>query len=105
LTDPDARAMATSTSRGLVGYNVQTAVEAKHHLIVAHEVTNTGSDRRRLAEMAQQAQAAMATSQLDVIADRGYFNGNELLAGSVAKFEIPPRLDILPGNTQTAKRR
>jgi cob(I)alamin adenosyltransferase len=45
LTDPDARAMATSPSRGLVGYNVQTAVDAKHHLIGAHEVTNVGSDR------------------------------------------------------------
>jgi len=56
LTDPDARAMATSTSRGLVGYNVQTAVETEHHLIVAHEVTNVGSDRRQLAKMAKQAQ-------------------------------------------------
>jgi hypothetical protein len=53
LTDPDARAMATSTSRGLVGYNVQTAVDTEHHLIVAHEVTNIGSDRRQLANMAK----------------------------------------------------
>lgn len=59
LTDPDARAMATSTSRGLVGYNVQTAVETEHHLIVAHEVTNIGSDRRQLARMAKQAQEIM----------------------------------------------
>src|SRR5258708_3818918 len=53
LTDPDARAMATSNSRGLVGYNVQTAVEPAHHLIVAHEVTNTGIDRHQLSRMAQ----------------------------------------------------
>lgn len=59
LTAPDARAMATSTSRGLVGYNVQTAVDIRHHLIVAHEVTNNGSDRRQLAKMAKQAKEAI----------------------------------------------
>lgn len=80
LTDPDARAMATSTSRGMVGYNVQTAVEAQHHLIVAHEVTNSGSDRQQLSNMAIQAKDAMNTADLDVIADRGYFNGDEILA-------------------------
>jgi len=84
LTDPDARAMATSTSRGLVGYNVQTAVDTEHHLIVAHEVTNIGSDRRQLANMAKQAKAAMATPELQVIADRGYFNGEEILACEAA---------------------
>jgi len=80
LTDPDARAMATSTSRGLVGYNVQTAVDARHHLIVAHEVTNVGSDRRQLIKMAKQAQAVLETPELQVVADRGYFNGDEILA-------------------------
>lgn len=80
LTDPDARAMATSTSRGLVGYNVQTAVDTKHHLIVAHEVTNIGSDRSQLAKMAKQAKVAMEASDLEVIADRGYFKGEEILA-------------------------
>ena len=79
LTDPDARAMATSTSRGLVGYNVQTAVDTTHHLIVAHEVTNAGSDRRQLAKMAQQAKAAMAANDLQAIADRGYYNGEEIV--------------------------
>jgi hypothetical protein len=80
LTDPDARAMSTSNSRGVVGYNVQTAVDTKHHLIVAHEVTNTGSDRRQLSKMARQAKAAMGASTLQAIADRGYFNGDEILA-------------------------
>jgi transposase/uncharacterized protein YutE (UPF0331/DUF86 family) len=80
LTDPDARAMATSTSRGLVGYNVQTAVDATHHLIVAHEVTNVGSDRRQLAKMAKQAQGIMLGQELQAIADRGYFNGDDILA-------------------------
>ncbi len=80
LTDPDARAMSTSNGRGVVGYNVQTAVDTKHHLIVAHEVTNTGSDRHQLSKMASQAKAAMGASALQAIADRGYFNGDEILA-------------------------
>jgi len=80
LTDPDARAMATSTSRGLVGYNVQTAVDTRHHLIVAHEVTNQGSDRRQLAKMAKQAKEMMQATRLEAIADRGYFHGEEIWA-------------------------
>ncbi len=64
----------------MVGYNVQAAVDAKHHLIVAHEVTNIGHDRRQLANMARQAKAAMGLQALDVLADRGYFDGKEVLA-------------------------
>ena len=81
LTDPDARSMATSgRGTGMVGYNVQTAVDAKHHLIVAHEVTNVGHDRTQLANMAQQAKQAIETDALTVVADRGYFKGEEILA-------------------------
>jgi len=81
LTDPDARSMATSgRGTGTVGYNVQTAVDAKHHLIVTHEVINEGHDRHQLHHMAQQAKAAMGTETLEVVADRGYFTGEELLA-------------------------
>jgi transposase len=81
LTDPDARSMATSgRGTGMVGYNVQAAVEAKHHLIVAHEVTNIGNDRTQLSPMAGQAKAAMGVDALDVLADRGYFKGEEVLA-------------------------
>jgi transposase len=81
LTDPDARAMATSgKGTGMVGYNVQTAVDTKHHLIVAHEVTNVGNDRDQLTPMASQAKAAMGVDTLDVLADRGYFSGEEILA-------------------------
>jgi len=81
LTDPDARSMATSgRGSGMVGYNVQTAVDAKHHLIVAHEVTNSGSDRRQLHNLASQARDAMGSHELDVVADRGYFKGEEILA-------------------------
>ena len=81
LTDPDARSMATSgRGSGVVGYNVQVAIETGHHLIVAHEVTNVGSDRSQLAAMAKAAKAALRAERLDAIADRGYFNGAELLA-------------------------
>jgi hypothetical protein len=80
LTDPDARSMATSGHRsGVVGYNVQTAVEAKNHLIVAHEVTNSGSDRSQLASMGKQTQDAMGVEKLTALADRGYFKGEEIL--------------------------
>ena len=79
LTDPDARSMATSgRGTGIVGYNVQTAVDTKNHLIVAHEVTNVGHDRSQLANMAEQAKVAIGTSELNVVADRGYFSGEEI---------------------------
>jgi len=83
LTDPDARSMKTRGD-GIVGYNVQTAVDAKHHLIVAHEVTNVGHDRDQLSNMAQQARTAMHCKDLSVVADRGYFNGEEILACDTA---------------------
>jgi transposase len=81
LTDPDARSMATSgRGTGIVGYNVQSAVDDKHHLIVAHEVTNVGHDRAALAMMAEQARAATGIKDLNVVADRGYFSGEQILA-------------------------
>ena len=79
LTDPDSRSMKTRGS-GIVGYNVQIAVDTKHHLIVEHEVTNVGSDRDQLSSMAEQARTAMGTEELTAIADRGYFKGTEILA-------------------------
>jgi hypothetical protein len=73
--------MATSgRGNGVVSYNVQAAVDTKHHLIVAHEVTNVGNDRSQLAIMAKQTKAALKTGKLDVVADRGYFNDEEILA-------------------------
>ena len=81
LTDPDARSMATSGKEtGIVGYNVQVAVDIKHHLIVAHDVTNAGSDRGQLAVMARLAQEATDRRDLTVLADRGYFSGWEIYA-------------------------
>ena len=75
LTDPDSRSMATSgRGSGVVGYNVQVAVDTEHHLIVTHEVTNSGSDRAQLANMAKQAKAVLETETLEAVADRGYFS-------------------------------
>ena len=80
LTDPDSRSMATSgRGSGMVGYNVQTAVDTTHHLIVAHEVTNVGTDTSQLANMGEQAKEALQTDELDAVADRGYFNGEKIL--------------------------
>jgi len=80
LTDPDARSMATSgRGTGMVGYNVQASVDAKHHLIVAHEVTNEGHDRAQLTKMAQQTRETLGAKDLTVLADRGYFSGEEIL--------------------------
>ena len=80
-TDPDARSMATSgRGTGMVGYNVQTAVDTKHHLIVTHEVTNLGHDRTQLSNVSRQAKETIGTDKLDVVADRGYFKSEEILA-------------------------
>ena len=77
LTDPDARSMK-SRGGGIVGYNLQTAVDVDNHLIVSHDVTNRGSDRRQLTRIAKQAQAVLQGNHVNVLADRGYYNGDEL---------------------------
>ena len=81
LTDPDSRSMATSgRGSGIVGYNVQVAVDTDHHLIIAHEVTNTGSDRAQLANIASCAKDVLGVEKLEAVADRGYYSGEEILA-------------------------
>jgi len=81
LTDPDARSMATSgRGSGMVGYNVQSAVDTKHHLIVTHKVTNVGSDRSQLSRMSEQARAAIGSETIEAVADRGYYSGEEIVA-------------------------
>jgi transposase len=89
LSDPDSRSMATSgRGSGIVGYNVQIAVDTEHHLIVTHEVTNTGSDRSQLANIALQAKDVLGTEHLDAIADRGYFNSPEILTCEQANITV-----------------
>ena len=79
LTDPDARSMKMRDG-GVVGYNVQTAVDAEHHLIIAHEVSNIGSDRNQLLDIAQQAKTILGRETLTVVADRGYFASEQISA-------------------------
>jgi Transposase DDE domain len=89
LTDPDSRSMATSgRGSGVVGYNVQVAVDTEHHLIVTHDVINIGNDRGQLARMSKQAKQTLGTNKLDVIADRGYFDGQEILACAEAGITV-----------------
>ena len=84
LTDPDARSMATSgRGSGVVGYNVQAAVETEHHLIIAHDVIKSGSDRASLAPMANKAKDVLGVDELDVVADRGYFSSEQILECSL----------------------
>ena len=81
LVDPDARSMATSgRGSGVVGYNVQVAVDIEHHLIITHEVTNDGTDRSQLSHVANETKAALGVDKLDAVADRGYFNSEEIWA-------------------------
>ena len=81
LTDPDARSMTSSgRGTGTVGYNVQAAVDAKHHLIVAYDVTNDGHDRAQLSRMAMKAKDALGAEHMTALADRGYFSAQEILA-------------------------
>ena len=89
LSDPDARSMATTARMPrIVGYNVQTADEAGNHLIVAHEVTTLGYDRDALSMMAVAARDAMATDQIGVIADKGYYKGEEIVASEEAGISV-----------------
>lgn len=99
LTDPDARSMATnSRGSGVVAYNVQSAVDTKHHLIVTHEVTNLVSDKSQLANIAKQAKAVLQVDKLEVVADRGYFNSLDILACEQANITVTLPKPINSGN-------
>jgi hypothetical protein len=102
LTDPDSRSMATSgRGSGVVGYNVQVAVDTEHHLIVTHEVTNTGSDRSQLANMATQAKDVLGADHLDAVADRGYYNSLEILACEQADITVTLPKPMTSGRSLT----
>ena len=89
LTDPDARAMTSqSHSAYTVGYNVQSAVDTEHHLIVAHEVTNVGIDKGHLGSMAGKAREALGADTIEVFADRGYFKSEEIAASEDAGIAV-----------------
>ena len=99
LTDPDARSMATSgRGSGVVGYNVQTAVDTQHHLIVTHDVTNVGTDRSQLSRVAKQTKATLGSDSLEVVADRGYFNSTEILACEEAGITVTLPKPLTSGN-------
>ncbi|KZZ65780.1 IS1182 family transposase, partial [Oleiphilus sp. HI0128] len=83
MTDPDSRLLKTTAMERKVCYNVQSAVDCKHHLIVAHEVTNT-TDRNQLCRMGQQAQAALKNDEITVLADKGYFSSKDIIAAQDA---------------------
>ena len=90
LTDPDARLMHQSSAQGggsVVAYNVQTVVDAKCKLVVAHDVTNDSSDQQQLAAMAKQAKDSLGVERLEVVADRGYYDGDEVAACEQASIE------------------
>lgn len=78
LTDPDSRAMKSNSIGRTIGYNVQTAVDAKHHLIIGHYVTNAVVDRAELSKIAKEAQTVLDRKDLIVLADRGYYSANEI---------------------------
>ena len=79
VTDEDARSMKKAGGGSIVGYNVQTAVDSKHHLIAVHEVTNATSDRSQLSSMAGKASEALDAKDLMVLADPGYYKGEEIV--------------------------
>ena len=81
LVDPDARAMSShGKGTDVVGYNVQIAVDAEHHLVVAHDVNNIGSDRAQLASMGEKTREASGQPAITVLADRGYYSGDQIVA-------------------------
>jgi transposase len=101
LTDPDARSMMKAGGGSTVSYNVQTAVDSKHHLIAAHEVTNAPSDRSQLGSMAGQAAAALDAKALTVIADPGYYKGEEIVGCYKAGIKVlVPKTDTSPGKAK-----
>jgi len=101
VTDEDARSMMKPGGGSVVGYNVQTAVDEKHHLIVSHEVTNATTDRRQLDKMAKQAKAVLRKKKLKVVADAGYYEGHSIAACYEADITaLVPKPDTSPAQSK-----
>jgi len=99
LTDPDSRSMATGgRGSGVVGYNVQAAVGIKYHLIATHDVTNIGHDRSQLSPMSKRTKAVLETDKLEVVADRGYYDSEEILACDEVDIEVTLPKPMTSGN-------
>ena len=96
--EPEAKLMRTRAGTQ-VAYNVQTAVDAKHDLVVAHEVTSEATDNRSLEPMAKAAKQALGGETLKVVADAGYSNGEQAAACEAAGIEpyVPPNRSDSPG--------
>ena len=77
--DPDARLLLTRHLDRQVCYNVQTAVDTKHHLIVSHDI-DKAADRGQLTSVAKQVQQAMNKKDITVLADKGYFSRLDIKA-------------------------
>jgi len=98
LTDPESRVMALSP-KGEVSYNVQTAVDSKHHLIVEQDVTNEGLDNHQLLLMTQSTKQALGQIELQVVADMGYYNHEELKQCEEAKVTAYVSKPLVSKNT------
>lgn len=92
-TDPDSRLMKTTAMERKVCCNIQSAVDSKYHLIVAHDVTNT-TDRNQLCRMGKQAQAALKNKDITVLADKGYFSSQDIVdAQDAGMTPLVPKID------------
>lgn len=102
LSEPEAKLMRTPNHGHQVAYNAQSAVDAKHKLIVAFELTNEGNDTQQLYAMAERAKAALAVESLTVVADTGYSNGEqaERCAASQITAIVPRRETTNSGGKQ-----
>jgi len=91
--------MATSgCGSGIVGYNAQASVDIEHHLIVTHKVTNEGNDRSQLAPMSKKTKVTLEADKLDVVADRGYFSSEQILACDEAGIAVTLSKPLTSGN-------
>jgi len=102
LSDPDSRKMKKKTQY-LIGYNVQVAVDAKHDLIAVQEVTQAAVDRHQLSPMAMAAQQELQASKLQVVADKGYHQADQLQACEEAGLEtFLPEQGTTSGRSKSA---